>query len=156
MPFSVLLSSNLKYYNDSMSKTIAEVAAETGFSTPTLRYYEQEGLLPRVPRDGAGNRIYGEAEMAHLNVLRCLRSAGLSLAEVKHYFKLVEQGEETLLARRDLMIQAQARMQRQFEEIEGCLRFLDHKIRYYDTCCAAQAAGRPIPAYRAEVGDGEG
>lgn len=133
-----------------MSKTIAEVAAETGLSTPTLRYYEQEGLIPRVPRDGAGNRVYGEAEMTHLNVLRCLRSAGLSLAEVKHYFRLVEQGEETLSARRELMIRAQRRMQQQFEDIKGCLRFLDHKIRYYDTCCAAQAAGKPIPEYRAE------
>lgn len=137
-----------------MSKTIAEVSAETGFSAPTLRYYEQEGLLPRVPRDGAGNRVYGEADMAHLNILLCLRSAGLSLAEVKHYFKLVEQGEKTLSARRELMIQAQTRMQQQFEEIEGCLRFLAHKIRYYDTCCAAQAEGRPIPEYRAAEGNG--
>lgn len=133
-----------------MSKTIAEVSAETGFSMPTLRYYEQAGLFPRVPRDGAGNRIYGEAEMAHLNVLRCLRSAGLSLAEVKHYFQLVEQGEETLSSRRELMIQAQTRMQQQLAEIEGCLRFLDHKIHYYDACCAAQAEGKPIPEYKAE------
>lgn len=133
-----------------MSKTIAEVAAETGFSMPTLRYYEQEGLLPRVPRDGAGNRIYGETEMTHLNVLRCLRRTGLSLSEVKHYFKLVEQGEETLQARRELMIQAQARMQQQLDEIKDCLSFLDHKIRYYGTCCTAQAAGRPIPEYTAE------
>lgn len=131
-----------------MSKTIAEVAAETGFTMPTLRYYEQEGLLPRVPRDGAGNRVYGEAELAHLQVLRCLRGAGLSLAEVKHYFKLVEQGNETLAARRELMIQTQKRMQRQLDEIEGCLRFLKHKISFYDACCAAHAAGEPLPEYR--------
>lgn len=48
------------------------------------------------------------------------------------------------------MIQAQTRMQQQLAEIEGCLRFLDHKIHYYDACCAAQAAGLPIPKYRAE------
>lgn len=133
-----------------MSMTIAEVAAETGFSMPTLRYYEQEGLLPRVPRDGAGNRVYGEEELTHINVLRCLRKAGLSLAEVKHYFALVEQGDETVVARRELMVQARKRVQQQYEELATCLNFLKHKISYYDDCCAAQAAGNPLPAYSAQ------
>jgi hypothetical protein len=54
---------------------IAEVADRTGFSTPTLRYYEEIGLLPPAERTAAGYRLYDDRA---IDRLRFVRAAGAS------------------------------------------------------------------------------
>lgn len=40
--------------------TIKEIAARTGVSADTLRYYERMGIIPAVPRTSGGVRNYDE------------------------------------------------------------------------------------------------
>lgn len=44
-----------------MEYHIKEAAAKVGLPTHTLRYYEQQGLLPFIKRDENGNRIFSES-----------------------------------------------------------------------------------------------
>jgi MerR family redox-sensitive transcriptional activator SoxR len=65
--------------------SIGEVARLTGVSSSALRYYEQEGLLPRAPRAG-GRRRYGKREIQMVQVLRFAQQAGFTLEEIKKLF----------------------------------------------------------------------
>lgn len=131
------------------NKSIAQVAAASGFSVPTLRFYEQEGLIPPVPRDGAGNRVYGEPEITRINTIRCLRTAGLTLPQMKRYFSTPTEGEESLRIRREIMLRTQERMEARRRELQRCMSYLEHKIQYYDLTLAALARGEAPPVYKA-------
>jgi MerR family redox-sensitive transcriptional activator SoxR len=62
--------------------SIGEVAMQTELSAPTLRYYEQIGLLPPVERV-AGKRSYDASALERLEVIKLAKSAGLSLDETR-------------------------------------------------------------------------
>jgi DNA-binding transcriptional MerR regulator len=62
--------------------TIGDVAARTGLSVHTLRYYERIGLLDRVPRDGGGRRAFGPDDLGWLDLLTKLRRTGMPIADM--------------------------------------------------------------------------
>jgi DNA-binding transcriptional MerR regulator len=63
---------------------IGELAARTGLTAPTIRYYEQIGLLPGGPRPRRSHRMYTEEDVDRLDLLRRLRDLlGLSLDQLK-------------------------------------------------------------------------
>jgi MerR family copper efflux transcriptional regulator len=61
---------------------IAEVADRTGFSTPTLRYYEDIGLLPAAERTPAGYRIYDDRAIERLRFVARAKRLGCTLEEI--------------------------------------------------------------------------
>lgn len=63
--------------------TIGELAHITGFNTKAIRYYEQIGVLPPSSRGENGYRLYTQADLSRLNLLRRLRLLGIPLAEAK-------------------------------------------------------------------------
>lgn len=130
------------------SHSIAEVAAMSGFSVPTLRFYEAEGLIPPVPRDGSGHRVYGEAELGRVNTIRCLRGAGLTLPELKRYFRMVAEGSSTMRARRELLLDTRENLRRQHAELQKCMLYLARKISYYDIALEALDKGESLPEYQ--------
>jgi DNA-binding transcriptional MerR regulator len=62
---------------------ISEVAAQTGFSAPTLRYYEAIGLLPAAPRTDGGYRLYDDRTVDLLRFVARAKSLGLTLEETR-------------------------------------------------------------------------
>lgn len=60
-----------------------ELARLAGVSTDTLRYYERQGLLPRVPRSAAGYRLYSMEALTRVHVIRGALSIGFSVAELR-------------------------------------------------------------------------
>lgn len=63
----------------------ADAARRSGFSLDTLRYYEKIGLVRDVRRDAAGRRLYDDADLDWLGVLRCLRDTGMPIAAMRRY-----------------------------------------------------------------------
>ena len=61
---------------------IAEVAERTGFTTPTLRYYEDIGLLPPVERTPAGYRLYDDRAIERLTFIARAKQLGCTLEEI--------------------------------------------------------------------------
>lgn len=61
---------------------IAEVAERTGFSTPTLRYYEDIGLLPPAERSTAGYRLYDDRAIERLTFIARAKQLGCTLEEI--------------------------------------------------------------------------
>ena len=62
--------------------SIGEVAAESGIAASAIRYYEAEGLIPKVPRRG-GRRVYDSSILDRLALIELAKSAGFTIAEVK-------------------------------------------------------------------------
>ncbi|NJP50483.1 MerR family transcriptional regulator [Streptomyces sp. SBST2-5] len=72
---------------------IGELAARTGVSTRTLRYYEEKGLL-RPGRTAAGYRVYGEEHVETVRRIRILLAAGLGTDVIGEILPcMVDEGE---------------------------------------------------------------
>lgn len=83
--------------------TITEVSRKYHINAATLRYYEQIGLLPKVPRRANGNRYYDDHLQSWLEMIICLRHSGVPVEELVKYTQLLEQGDSTLEAREQLL-----------------------------------------------------
>lgn len=65
------------------SLRISGLAARTGFTPSTLRYYEQVGLLAATERSSGGYRLYDEAAVARLRFIDRAKQLGLPLEEIR-------------------------------------------------------------------------
>jgi DNA-binding transcriptional MerR regulator len=112
--------------------TIAEVAARTGLTAHTLRYYERDGLMLReVERDGSGHRRYTAADLDWIVMLTRLRSTGMPVRDVRRYAELVRAGDGNERARLDLLRAHRQRVPAQLAEVQEHLGAIDHKIGLY-------------------------
>lgn len=71
--------------------TIGEAARRTGTKIPTIRFYEQEGLLRAPPRAENGRRVYAEADIRRLSFIRHARALGFELDDVRSLLTLTDQ-----------------------------------------------------------------
>ena len=76
--------------------TIAEVSRKYDISADTLRYYERIGLIPPVPRTRGGLRDYGEESCGWIQLMKCMRAAGVQIEALIEYVDLFQQGDATL------------------------------------------------------------
>ncbi|MEZ0396679.1 MAG: MerR family transcriptional regulator [Anaerolineales bacterium] len=111
---------------------IAEVSEKYDMSPDTLRYYERIGLLPHVHRNGSGIREYGEADLRRIEFIRCMRSAGLPIEVLIDYMQLIEQGDSTIEARKDILTEQRDLLAARIQEMQKTLDLLNHKIEAYE------------------------
>ncbi|EHN67075.1 MULTISPECIES: helix-turn-helix domain-containing protein [Comamonas] len=84
---------------------ITEVAKRTGLSAPTLRFYEEKGLIRSIGRHGQ-RRLFDAQVLEHLSVIALGRAAGFSLDEIRAMLPLdgnIQVPREMLLAKADLV-----------------------------------------------------
>ena len=84
--------------------TIAEVSRQYDISADTLRYYERIGLIPPVPRNKGGIRDYDQESCGWIELMKCMRSAGVQIEALIKYVDLFQQGDATLDARKALLM----------------------------------------------------
>lgn len=112
---------------------IGRLARETGRSVHTIRWYEQQGLMPGVTRDAGGRRVYTEQHIGWLLFLDRLRFAGMSVREMRRYATLAAQGKKTIRQRLDLLEAHRTRMCAWMDELQAALRLIERKQAYYAT-----------------------
>ena len=112
--------------------TIAEVSRRCGLTADTLRYYERIGLIPPVPRSGGGVRCYDEASCRWVELMKCMRAAGVQIDALIDYVALYQQGAKTLEARKNLLIEQRRQLQARMAEMQESLERLDYKIELYE------------------------
>ena len=111
---------------------IGEVASRTGRSVHAIRWYEAQGLMPGVARDGGGRRVYSEHHVGWLDLMDRLRCTGMSIAQMRDYTALVKQGSATLKQRRALLATHRARVQENIARWTEAQALIDAKIEFYD------------------------
>ncbi len=112
--------------------TIKEVAEKYAISTDTLRYYERIGMLPPVGRTAGGIRTYTEEDMGWIELVLCMRGAGLPIEAIIEYVKLFRMGDSTIRARLELLQEQRETLLLQKEKIESTLDRLNYKIARYE------------------------
>lgn len=113
------------------SYRIGEVAARTGRSVHAIRWYESQGLIPGVVRDGGGRRVYSELHLGWLDLMDRLRRTGMSIAQMREYTALVKQGRSTLKQRQELLQSHRARVRETIADWTLALKLIDGKIDFY-------------------------
>lgn len=83
--------------------TIKEVSETYDISADTLRYYERIGMIPEVTRTAGGIRDYQESDLGWVELVICMRKAGLPVEALIEYVKLYQEGDETFEARLQLL-----------------------------------------------------
>jgi DNA-binding transcriptional MerR regulator len=111
---------------------IAEVSEQSGMSSDTLRYYERIGLIPPVNRNGSGIRDYSELDVKRVEFVKCMRSAGLPIEVLIEYFKLIQQGDKTIEARKEILKEQRELLAARIAEMQKTLDLLDYKIEVYE------------------------
>lgn len=111
---------------------IAEVSEKYGLSMDTLRYYERVGLIPPVHRNAGGIRDYDELDLRRVDFIKCMRSAGLPVEVLIEYMGLVQQGDSSIEARKEILIEQRDLVAARLEEIQKTLERLNYKIDVYE------------------------
>ena len=111
---------------------IAEVSEQFGLSAYTLRYYERVGLIPYVHRNEGGIRDYDELDLRRVDFIKCMRGAGLPVEVLIEYMELVQQGDKTIEARKEILIEQRDLVITRLAEIQKTLDRLNYKIEVYE------------------------
>jgi DNA-binding transcriptional MerR regulator len=114
------------------------MAAVTGVSAHTLRYYEKAGLIESVARNAGNQRCYSEANIEWLKFLLRLRETGMPIAQMREYAGLRDEGPQTLAPRLLLLEAHQARLREQITLLRQHEKALAAKIATYRADLSAQ------------------
>lgn len=113
--------------------TISEVSKIYNISQDTLRYYEKIGLIPPVPRTKSGIRDYDETSCGWIELMKCMRSAGVQIEALIEYVKLFQEGEHTAIARKGILVEQRNILTDKIKKMQESLDRLNYKINRYDT-----------------------
>ncbi|GGP10687.1 MerR family transcriptional regulator [Oceanobacillus neutriphilus] len=113
-----------------MTYTIKEAAAKAKLAPHTLRYYEEEKLLPYVKRDTNGYRIYNDEDLSWIEVISCLRDTNVSIADLKEMMNLSKGDKEVLSERIDILEAHQKKLQEQQKELKKTEEMVAIKINH--------------------------
>ncbi|WP_103343201.1 MerR family transcriptional regulator [Amycolatopsis sp. CA-126428] len=107
---------------------IGELAARTGVSVRSLRYYEQQGLLTST-RSASGQRHYTADEVERVGFIQRMFAAGLSSSTIADLFPCIDSpGEETSEAAERRMVQERDRLTDHIAELIRTRDSLDQLI----------------------------
>ena len=112
--------------------TIKEVSEKYGISGDTLRYYEKIGMIPPVTRTPGGIRNYTETDLSWIELVLCMRNAGLPIEAIIEYVRLYRMGDSTFAARLSLLRNQRTALIAQKERIDEMLSRLNYKIARYE------------------------
>lgn len=127
-----------------MIYTVGEMAKKLGVAPSTLRYYDNEGLLPFAERSSGGFRIFKDSDYEWLKIIECLKKTGMQLKDIKAFIEMALKGDETIEQRLALIIKQKESVKAQIAEMEETLKTLEFKEWYYKT--AKESGTTAVPA----------
>jgi DNA-binding transcriptional MerR regulator len=137
--------------------TIGALATHTSTNVPTIRYYEEIGLLPQAQRSANGRRFYRDADLKRLSFVKRCRDFGFPIEQVRELVKLFEDGDRSCIEARDLAQMHLDAVRAKLEELRQLETSLVSFVQSCDEmCCQGTtkdcaimedlAAGKPDPS----------
>ena len=117
-----------------------EACILTNMTYETLKFYCNEGLVPNVKRDRRNYRVFDEHDIKWIQSLNCLKSCGMSIAEMKQYLALCMEGEGTILERKVILAEKKETLLQSITELQKAVAYIDWKQRFYDDVLSGKTA----------------
>ena len=124
--------------------TMKKTAELTGLSEHTLRYYDKEGLLPGLARDGVGRRVFSEEDLFNIRTIRALREMGVPIARIRDFIE-AGRGAQAAAKRAEIIEERTARAKAEIEALKEQIKLLARAAEY----CRGAQAGSAIAALAA-------
>jgi len=135
--------------------TIQQVSRRSGLSEPTLRYYEEVGLIGPVDRDEqSGHRRYRDEDLDVLQALACLRALGMGIEDMRTYqanrgrANRSQQGRAVAAEQRDLLLRHAERIEAEIAALHTRLDYLREKSALWDARAHGDAAAEATAQQR--------
>ncbi|MGH3293089.1 MAG: MerR family transcriptional regulator [Trebonia sp.] len=135
--------------------TIQEVSRRSGLSEPTLRYYEEVGLVGPVDRDTrSGHRRYASDDLDVLMALACLRALGMGIEDMRTYqanrVRASRSQDRRAVAaeQRDLLLRHATRIEAEIAALHTRLDYLREKSALWDARAHGDAAAEAAAQQR--------
>jgi DNA-binding transcriptional MerR regulator len=119
--------------------SIGAASKQTGCSVPTIRYYEEIGLLPAAPRTEGNQRHYDDAAIRRLTFIRRCRDFGFTMAQVQELVGLVDEPDRNCVEVRDIAQVHLESVQRKLIELQA----LEASLSAFVESCNSACAGGP-------------
>ena len=116
-----------------MVYTVGEMAKRLGVPASTLRYYDKEGLLPFVERSSGVIRMFQDSDFEWLQVIGCMKKAGMSIKDIRRYIEMALQGDDTIDLRLEMFRHQREVLQKQMAELQHTMEMVEYKCWYYET-----------------------
>ncbi|WP_250657847.1 MerR family transcriptional regulator [Alkalimarinus coralli] len=110
---------------------ISDISERTGLSIHTLRYYEKEGLLNNISRNGSGRRVYTGNDLDWVIWIQRLKSTGMSLDKIKQFSDLRSLGDTSISARKNMLIDHAQQLKADIQRLTNELDIVEYKIEAY-------------------------
>ena len=110
-----------------MLYTVGEMAKVMGVPASTLRYYDNEGILPCVERSNGGIRMFTDKDYEWLKVVECLKKSGLSIKDIKAFTEMINRGDDSLQERLTLFRTRRDSVKKQIADLQETLDYLEFK-----------------------------
>lgn len=120
--------------------SIGVLAGRTGCSVPTIRYYEEIGLLPNGPRTEGGRRVYGEAAVKRLGFIRRCRDFGFAIEQVRELVSLMDEPDRPCVEVREVAARHLTQLRAKLAELQALETAMAAFVCSCDTACAGGAA----------------
>lgn len=121
--------------------SVQEVSRRSGLSGPTLRYYEEVGLVGPIDRDeSSGHRVYDAADLQTLEALACLRAVGVGIEDMRTYQANLSRRHESAAEQRDLLLRHAERIEAEIAAQQVRLAYLRDKAALWDARDRGDAA----------------
>ena len=115
---------------------IGGLAERTGTSAPTIRYYEQIGLLRRAARQPGGQRVYSRDDVERLTFIRRCRDFDFSIEQVRMLVSLMQDPNSSCMVARDMAAEHVTAVRAKMRELKALERSLISFVKSCDTSCA--------------------
>ena len=120
--------------------TMKEACTLTNMTYENLKFYCNEGLVPNVKRDRRNYRVFDEHDIKWIQSLNCLKSCGMSIAEMKQYLTLCMEGEGTIPERKVILAEKKETLLQSITELQKAVAYIDWKQRFYDDVLSGKTA----------------
>ncbi len=127
---------------------IGALAERTGTTAPTIRYYEEIGLLPRADRQAGGQRRYGVDAVPRLTFVRRCREFGFSVGQVRALLGLLEDSRRSCREARDIAQTHLDAVRAKMAELHELERMITAFVRECDVSCGGGPGSRCVPLAR--------
>ncbi|MDT3920237.1 MerR family transcriptional regulator [Staphylococcus saprophyticus] len=111
---------------------IKDVAQKTNLEPHTIRYYEQEGLLPFIERDEHGYRVFKESDLGWFDFINCLKITGMSINDLRKIITMTVNGEKDFDSRRKILLDHKKVLEQQQEALDKAFNKVDVKLQYFN------------------------